>query len=138
MAATSVVLLFDNPAGQVLADPAGFLRTRWAPGPRTLADTQAVFAHIAQALARRGWGKVLINQANMQSFSAAEQEWVAQQWLPPAVQESGYRYGVVVVSPDTYTRLATAYITTSVPGLPLRYRSFDTEAAAEAWLRQLP
>ncbi|MGI4741374.1 MAG: STAS/SEC14 domain-containing protein [Janthinobacterium lividum] len=131
------MLLFDNPAGQVLADPAGFLCTRWAAGPRTLADTQAIFSHIAQALAQRRWSKVLINQGSMQSFSAAEQEWVAQQWLPQAVQESGYRYGAVVVSPDTYTRLATAYITTNVQGLPLRYRSFDTEEAAEAWLRQL-
>lgn len=138
MAAASVVLLFDNPAGQVLADPAGFLRAHWATGPRTLADTQALFVHIALALAQRGWSKVLVDQATMRPFSAAEQEWVAQQWLPQAVTESGYCYGAVVVSLDTYTRLATAYITTNVQGLPLRYRSFDSVEAAEAWLRQQP
>jgi hypothetical protein len=131
-------LLFTNAAGQLFADPAGFLRTHWAAEARTLADTQALFAHIAQALRTRGWGRVLINQVGMRPFSTAEQQWVAQEWLPEAVQQSGYRHGAVVVSTDAYTRLATAYITTSVRGLPLRYRSFDAEAEAVAWLRQQP
>ncbi len=130
-------LLYTNAAGQLLADPAGFLRTCWAPEARTMADTQALFTNIAHALHARGWGRVLINQVGMRPFSAAEQQWVAQQWLPEAVQ-AGYRYGAVVVSTDAYTRLATAYITTSVGGLPLRYRSFDTEAEAVAWLLQQP
>jgi hypothetical protein len=131
-------LLYANTAGQLLADPAGFLRAHWAAGPRTPADTQALFASIAQALQRRGWGRVLVNQTAMQPFSVAEQQWVAQHWLPLAVQQSGYRHGAVVVSTDAYTRLATAYITTSVGGLPLRYRSFDAEAEAVAWLRRQP
>jgi len=131
-------LLYTNAAGQLFADPNGFLRTYWAAAPRTLADTQALFTNIAQALQARGWGRVLVNQIGMRPFLPAEQQWVAQEWLPLAVQQSGYRYGAVVVSTDTYTRLATAYITTSVGGLPLRYRSFDAEAEAVAWLLQQP
>ena len=131
-------LLYTNAAGQLFADPSGFLRTYWAAAPRTLADTQALFTNIAQALQARGWGRVLVNQIGMRPFLPAEQQWVAQEWLPLAVQQSGYRYGAVVVSTDTYTRLATAYITTSVGGLPLRYRSFDAEAEAVAWLLQQP
>lgn len=131
-------LLYSNAAGQLLADPNRFLRAHWADAPRTLADTQALFTNIAQALRLRGWGRVLINQVAMRPFSATEQQWVSQQWLPEAVQQHGYRYGAVVVSTDAYTRLATAYITTSVGGLPLRYRSSDTEAEAVAWLLQQP
>ena len=93
---------------------------------------------MSEALRQRGWCKILINQVELRPFSPDEQQWITQQWLPQAVREGGYRYGAVVVSHDAYTRLATAYITTSVGGLPLRYRSFDEEAQAIAWLRQQP
>lgn len=126
-------VLFKNPAGQLAADPAGFLRMDWSGAARALADTQGLLTHMAQALQQRGWGKVLANQMLMQSFSPAEQQWI-QEWLPRAVHEGGYRYGAIVVSTDTYARLATAYITTNVGGLPLRYRSFDDAAQAAAWL----
>jgi hypothetical protein len=132
MAATLPVI-FQNSAGQLAADPAGFLRLTWAATPRTLADTQALLGHVALALQQRGWSKVLGNQTAMLPFSAAEQQWVSQEWLPEAVA-AGYRHGAIVVSADTYARLATAYITTNVGGLPLRYRSFDDAAEASAWL----
>ncbi|MFD1870837.1 hypothetical protein [Hymenobacter bucti] len=137
MAATLPVL-FQNAAGQFAADPAGFLRLTWSATPRTLADTQAFLSHVTQALRQRGWSKVLGNQLAMLPFSTAEQQWVSQEWLPEAVQVGGYRYGAIVVSADTYARLATAYITTNVGGLPMRYRSFDAEADAVSWLRQQP
>ncbi|MBJ6143963.1 hypothetical protein [Hymenobacter sp. BT559] len=126
-------VLFKNPAGQLAADPAGFLRMDWSGAARTLADTQGLLTSMAQALQQRGWAKVLANQTLMQSFSPAEQAWI-QEWLPLAVHEGGYRFGAIVVSTDTYARLATAYITTNVGGLPLRYRSFDDAAQATAWL----
>lgn len=133
MTAATLPVLFENPAGQLAADPAGFMRMTWMAGPRTLADTQALLTQLAQALRQRGWGKVLANQTHMPSFSPAEQQWIAQEWLPVAVH-SGYRHGAIVVSTNTYARLATAFITTSVGGLPLRYRSFDSAAQATAWL----
>jgi hypothetical protein len=133
-----LTLLFSNTAGQLFADPANFLRARWADQPRTLADTQALFANMTLALRHHRWSRILVNQVIMQPFSPAEQQWVSQEWLPHAVQQGGYRVGAVVVSTDAYTRLATAYITTNVGGLPLRYRSFDAEAEALAWLLQQP
>ena len=130
--------LFANTAGQLTAEPTGFLRVHWFAQPRTLADTQALFTNMARLLKQRGWSRILVNQVAMRPFSPAEQQWVSQEWLPQAVREAGYRTGAVVVSTDTYTRLATAYITTNVSGLPLRYRSFDTETEAVAWLLQQP
>jgi hypothetical protein len=137
MAAKST-LFFSNAAGQLMADPEGFLRAYWTNQPRTLSDTQALFTSMSTALARRDWSRILVNQVSMRPFSAAEQQWVTQEWLPQAVQHSGYRYGAVVVSTDIYARLATSLITTNVGVLPLRYRSFDHEADAAAWLRQQP
>jgi hypothetical protein len=127
-------LLFQNPAGQIAADSAGFLRMDWSGAERTLADTQGLLTHMAQALQQRGWGKVLANQTLMLPFSPAEQQWISQEWLARAVHECGYRYGAIVVSTDTYARLATAFITTTVGGLPLRYRSFDEVVQATDWL----
>ena len=133
MAAATLPVLFENPAGQLAADPAGFVRMTWHAGPRMLADTQGLLTEMAHALRQRGWGKVLADQTLMPSFSPAEQQWI-QEWLPSAVREYGYRYGAIVVSTDTYARLATAFITTTVGGLPLRYRSFDAAQEATDWL----
>jgi hypothetical protein len=129
----SPIILLQNNAGQVIAEPAGFLRLHWSGQERTLADTRAMFTTGAQALQRYGWGRILINQVQMQPFSPEEQLWISQQWLPSAVSESGYRFGAVVVATNVLTRLATAFVT-STPELPLRYRSFGTEEEALAWL----
>jgi hypothetical protein len=131
-------VLLKNAAGQVLVDPAGFLRLEWGSQPRSFAQIQAMFTTAAQALEQRGWGRILINQVGMIPFSPQEQQWISTEWLPTAVTVSGYRAGALVVATNVLTRLATAYITTSVSGLPLRYRSFDTEAAAISWLLDQP
>ena len=138
MAVATLPVLYQNPAGQLTADPAGFLRLSWSATPRTLADTQGLLTQMAHALRQRGWGRVLADQTLMPSFSPAEQQWIAQEWLAFAVRECGYRHGAIVVSANTYVRLATAFITTSVQGLPLRYRSFDDAAAAIGWLAKQP
>ena len=132
----AALLLFENTAGYLLADPAGFLRATWSSRRRTLADTQALFDQMLRGLQRQGWSRILINQLEMAPFTPAEQQWIAQSWLPRAVEEGGYRHGAVVVSPHVLVRLATAFVTTNVQGLPLVYRSFDTDAAAAAWLTQ--
>ncbi|MDO7851166.1 hypothetical protein [Hymenobacter convexus] len=131
-------LLFENNAGRLTADSAGFLRTTWSSQPRTLADTQALFNAMLRGLEQRRWSRILVNQAQMTPFTPAEQQWVAQNWLARAVTEGGYRFGAVVVSPHVLVRLATAFVTTNVQGLPLTYRTFDTEAQATAWLAQQP
>jgi hypothetical protein len=131
-------IYFENAAGRLLEEPAGFMRTIWGSGPRRPEDTRAVFTHMMLALQRHGWSRILIDQRPMQPFTAEEQTWITQEWMPRAVSEGGYRHGAVIVSPNVMVRLATAYITTQVMGLPLQYRSFETEAEALAWLLQQP
>jgi hypothetical protein len=135
---TRPLVHFTNAAGQLWEDPAGFLRVDWSSKPRGPLDAQNLFAQMLQSLQQRNWSRILIDQTNMQPFTPAEQQWVAHEWLPRAVRESGYRHGAVLVSPDVLVRLATAYVTTSIQGLPLVYRSFDAEAEAVAWLTQQP
>ncbi|MGI4824485.1 MAG: hypothetical protein ACRYFV_25020 [Janthinobacterium lividum] len=134
MADSNLPILFENVAGRLQADSAGFLRVYWGPGPRTLTDTGALFAAITKALLKYQWSKILVNQVHMQPFTTQEQLWIAQEWLPHAVREGGYRFGAVVVSANQFTRLATAFITISVQGLPILYRSFDKEEQAVSWI----
>lgn len=129
---------FANPAGQLLADAGGFLRIDWSPEPRTLAELQQFCEQIVQGLRRHGWSRALGNQARMRPFSPEEQQWITREWLPRVVREGGYRHGALVVSPNVLVRLATAYVTTNVHGLPLTYRSFEHEAEAVKWLLQQP
>ncbi|TGD77825.1 hypothetical protein [Hymenobacter wooponensis] len=131
-------IYFENAAGRLLEDPAGFLQAHWAPTPRTFTDLKALFTHMALCMQQRKWGRILINQRGMLPFSPEEQRWVAEQWLPEAVRTAGYRFGAVVVSESVLARLATAYITTHVQGLPLTYRSFESEEEAKAWLIKQP
>ncbi|MDU0370073.1 hypothetical protein ACFPAF_06695 [Hymenobacter endophyticus] len=131
-------LYFQNKAARILEDPAGLLRVIWSAEERDQLTFRAVFNHMVQALQRHGWSKILVDQRQMRAFSAAEQHWVVQEWLPRAVQEGGYRYGSVLVAEDVFTRLATAYITTSVQNLPLVYRTFSDEASALQWLLLQP
>ncbi|MGI4835844.1 MAG: hypothetical protein ACRYFK_20515 [Janthinobacterium lividum] len=131
-------LLFENAAGQVLADSAGFLRLVWSAQARQLTDTQGLLRAMSQHLGQRGWGRVLANQTYMPPFSPDEQHWINQEWLPGEARTSGYRHGAILVSSNVLSRLATASITGAQQESGLRYRSFDDEATAVAWLLRQP
>lgn len=128
--------MFENVAGQVLADPAGYLRLVWGGQPRQLPDTQVLMTALAAGLRQHRYGRVLADQTHMRPLSPDEQHWLAQQWLPHEARAAGYRAGAIVVATDVLTRLATASVTTGHEGT--RYRSFDDEQAALAWLLRQP
>lgn len=131
-------IFFENIAGRVLVQPAGYLCSCWSASPHSLADTQALLLHVSKGLRHYSWGKVLSNQLEMPPFTAEEQAWITQEWLPHAAHEAGYRTGAILLTNNLYARLATAFVTTHVQGLPVRYRSFDNEADATAWLLGQP
>jgi hypothetical protein len=130
-------LYFENTAGEVLTDPTGFLRTNWSSQKRNPEATRAIFDNMLRVLQQRGWSRILVNQQHMIPFTPEEQQWIAHEWLPRAVL-AGYRHGAVVVSPNVLVRLATAFVTTSIQGMPLTYRSFDADMDARRWLELQP
>lgn len=132
------ILAFANNAGQILEDAAEFLRIEWSSRPCDADDARSLFDHLLEALRRRGWSRVLVNQIGMAPFTPDEQQWVAHDWLPRAVQAGGYRHGAVIVSPDVFVRLATTFVTSKVQDLALTYRTFNFEAEAVRWLLQQP
>jgi hypothetical protein len=127
-------LYFENSAGRIWEEPAGYIRLEYRAGVREPVQFRALLTHSAQALKRRSWDKMLVDQRDMSPFNPGEQDWMTNEWLPRAVHESGYRYGAIVVAHNVFTRLATNQFIMASRELPHTYRTFETEGAAVAWL----
>ena len=127
-------LYFENSTGRIWEEPAGYLRLDYRPGPRELVPFKALLTHGAQALSRRQWHHMLVDQREMSPFNPVEQTWMTNEWLPRAVSESGYRFGAVLVAHDVFARLAMNQLVMASRGLAHSYRLFEAEAEAEAWL----
>ena len=131
-------LYFENGVGRVWEEPEGFLRLEYRAGPRETVQFRALLTHAAQALSRRHWQRMLVDQREMVPLSPSEQEWMATEWLPRAVRESGYRLGAVLVANNVFARLAMNQFVMASRGLSHTYRTFETEEAAVAWLLAQP
>jgi hypothetical protein len=127
-------LYFENSIGRIWEEPDNYLRLEYRPGVRDAVQFRALLTHTAQALARQGWSKILVDQRNMTPFSPNERDWMTDEWLPRAVNEHGYRYGAVLVARDVFARLAMNQFVMATRNLPHTYRTFEDEEAALAWL----
>jgi len=134
MTAATRTIYFKNNAGCAWEEPEGYLRLDYYPGPREEAQFRALLTHIRQAMQRHGWGRLLVNQQQMSPFSATEEAWMMNEWLPVAVRENGYRYGAVIVAHDVFARLAMTGIVMTSRKLGHTYRNFEHEKEAVAWL----
>ena len=134
MQPASRTIYFENQAGRIWEEPVGYLRLDYRAGARTTEQFQALLTHLLRALVRRGWDRVLVNQQEMVPFSAVEQAWMVNQWLPRAVLEGGYRRGAVLVAENGVARLAMTTVVATTRHLPHTYQSFEAEADALAWL----
>ncbi len=129
-------IYFENSIGRIWEEPGGYLRLEYRAGIREIAQFRALLTHTGQALNRRQWAKVLVDQRSMAPFSATEQDWMTNEWLPRAVAEHGYRYGAVLVANDVFARLAMNQLMLATRPLAHTYRTFEAEEAAVAWLAQ--
>ena len=127
-------LYFENAAGRVEEDTAGYVRLVYYPGPRELPVWQGLMQHTKHLLARQGRGIMLIDQRRMTPFSAADQAWLVEEWLPHAIVEGGYRYGAVLQAEDAFARLSMETVRTQARDLRLTYRYFPDETEAVGWL----
>lgn len=129
-------LYFQNNIGRIWEEPDGYLRLEYRPGVREADPFRALLTHAAQALSRRRWDRMLVDQREMAPLSPGEQDWMAHEWLPRAVNENGYRYGAVLVANNVFARLAMNQYMMASRGLDHRYRTFEAEDAALVWLLQ--
>lgn len=130
-------LYFENSVGRLWEEPEGYLRLEYKPGPRETVQFRAMLTHVAQALSRRQWACILVDQRQMDPFNPTEQAWMTSEWLPKAVLEHGYRFGAVLVAHNVFARLAMTQLVMSTRDLPHTYRTFENEAEAVAWLKSV-
>lgn len=129
-------LYFENSAGRIWEEPEGFVRLEYRSGPREQLPFRALLTHTAQALPRRQWSKILVDQREMSPYNPSEQEWMTNEWLPRAVQENGYRFGAILLAHNVFARLVTNQFVTASRRLPHTYRTFETDEEAMVWLLQ--
>lgn len=127
-------LYFENSIGRLWEEPEGYLRLEYKPSPRETVQFRALLTHAAQALSRRQWGNMLVDQRQMSPFTPTEQAWMSSEWLPKAVHEHGYRHGAVLVAHNVIARLAMTQLVFGTRDLPHIYRTFEDEGEAVAWL----
>ncbi|QKG51462.1 hypothetical protein [Hymenobacter sp. BRD67] len=130
-------IYFKNDVGCLWEEPLAYLRLEYCAGSREESQFRALLTHTRQALQRRGWSKLLIDQQQMSPFTSGEEAWMTTEWLPRAVLENGYRYGAVVVAHDVFARLAMTNVVMTSRRLGHIYRSFEHDAEAIAWLVSL-
>jgi SpoIIAA-like len=130
-------LYFENSIGRVWEEPAGYLRLEYKLGPREAVQFRALLTHAAQALSRRHWSNILVDQRQMSPFTPDEQTWMTGEWLPKAVHEHGYRHGAVLVAHNVFARLAMTQLVFGTRDLPHTYRTFDSEDEAVAWVSEV-
>ena len=129
-------LYFENSAGRVWEEPTSYIRLEYRAGTREVAQFRALLTHTAQALSRRQWSKILVDQRDMAPYNPVEQDWMTNEWLPRTVRENGYRFGAILVAHNVFARLATNQFIMASRELPHTYRTFEAEEAAVAWLRE--
>ena len=134
MPAASRTIYFKNNVGCLWEEPEAYLRLEYYPGPREEVQFRSLLTHVRQAMQRRSWSRMLINQQKMSPFTPSEESWMMNDWLPQAVHENGYRHGAVVVAHDVFARLAMTGIVMTSRKLGHTYRNFEHEREAVDWL----
>ena len=134
MSVASRTIYFKNNAGCIWEESQAYIRLDYYAGPREDGQFQALLTHARQAMQRRGWSRMLVNQKEMSPFTAKQESWMVNEWLPLAVEESGYRFGAIIVARDVFARLATNSLVMGSRRLGHLYRNFEQENEAIAWL----
>jgi hypothetical protein len=134
MPAASRTIYFKNNVGCLWEEPEAYLRLEYYPGPREEVQFRSLLTHVRQAMQRRSWSRMLINQQQMSPLTSSEENWMVNEWLPQAVRENGYRHGAVVVAHDVFARLAMTGLVMTSRKLGHTYRNFEHEPEAVTWL----
>lgn len=128
-------LLYENPAGRLLADSKGFLRAEWLPDPADQVAVQQLLEQELLVLKKTGWGRVLSNQTHLGPPDSEIMQWVLTDWLPRAAGQCSFRWGALLVA-DNEQALAASRAVLEKAGAQhrIRFQFFSCEVVAEQWL----
>ncbi|GAB3302423.1 hypothetical protein ACFQT0_11070 [Hymenobacter humi] len=131
----STLHYFSNAAAVISYAPASYIRLEWLSAPATVAELRSIYEHVLRAMQHHRVIRLMSVHNQRPPIPPEIQTWLTQEWLPRAVAEVGYRYCAVVEATAPLSRLAARAIGTGMKGL-LSYEYFETDALADAWLRQ--
>ncbi len=129
-------LIFENAAGKLFYQPAGYARLAWAAERLPLATIQASYEQLLQLLQSTGVRRILSDHGQRAPLPIAAQEWLTTNWIPRAISLANTRHCAIVEGADPLHRLSTQSIVSSAP-LGFHFQRFDDFDAADTWLRGL-
>jgi hypothetical protein len=131
---SSSIQYFRNAAAVISYEPGGYIRLEWQPVASTTTELRAIYEHVLRAMQHHRAMALMTVHNQRPPMPPEVQTWLAEDWVPRATREVGYGRCAIVEAATPLSRLAARAVGANVSG-PLNYQYFDTEAAAEAWLR---
>jgi hypothetical protein len=128
-------LYFHNELASILEHADGYARIDWQPVPSQSRVLRTVYEQVLRLLCATGFTKILSDRQLMPPLLPVDQLWLAEQWIPQAVSEAGYRHGAVVESHDLLSRNSVVQVVEKLGSLPLTVRYFEDDWQAAKWLR---
>ncbi|ALW86902.1 hypothetical protein AUC43_18550 [Hymenobacter sedentarius] len=137
MPTASPRLYFENGVGRLYGHPDGYALLRFNAGPRKFSDLQALLIQAGRLLELHRWNRFLTDQRLLAPYTPAEVAWLVEHWCHAAAEYPAGLYGAVVMATNVFTRLAMGQIVQQANSAGMRFRRFETEAEATAWLGQV-
>jgi hypothetical protein len=129
-------LFFQNPAGKLYYQPAGYVRLAWAAERQTFETIKAFYEQVLVLLQSTGVRRILSDHGQRAPLPIAAQEWLTTSWIPRAISQARTQHCAIVEGADPLHRLSTQSVVSTAPAA-FQFRRFDSFVAADAWLRGL-
>jgi hypothetical protein len=125
--------IFQNTAGKLYYQPAGYVRLAWAPERIALEPIQAYYEQVLALLQSTGARRILSDHGQRAPLPTVAQQWLTDNWIPRAIHLSNTRHCAIVEGANPMHRLSTQSIVSTAPANFI-FKRFDSLALAEAWL----
>jgi hypothetical protein len=133
---TSEKLYFENSAGQLYYNAAGYVHLAWAAERLPLADIQTYYEQVLALLLSTGSQRILSQHGQRAPLPVEAQQWLTTSWIPRAMAQAGTRHCAIVEGANPMHRLSTQSVVSAAPD-GFMFKRFDTIPEAEAWLATL-
>jgi hypothetical protein len=130
---TQETLFFQNAAGKLFYQPAGYVRLAWSADRAPLEAIQAYYGQVLSLLQSTGTRKIMSEHGQRPPLSGAAQEWLTGTWIPLAIKQARVRYCAIVEGSDPMHRLSTQSVVSASPS-GLVFQRFTNAPDAETWL----
>jgi len=129
-------VFFQNSAGKLYYQPAGYVRLAWAPERQPLETIQDFYEQVLALLESTGVRRILSDHGARAPLPVVAQEWLTTNWIPRAMTLANTHHCAIVEGADPMHRLSTQSVVSTAPE-GFKFKRFDNHSAAAAWLRSL-